>query len=554
MIDSGGNSIGNKWNVAGATGKTENARKPEVKKSIWDTGVKDDSVSLGSFVPGKDTAIGKKVSQYLKIVSTNDIHGHMDPFLDKVTNKEVGGIANLGAAIKREKAEDPEHTILLDAGDVADGGAVSDYFSGLPLVEAMNQIGYDAMTAGNHDVNQGVDGFRNIVQTADFPVLSANLLEKAGEGEKIPIKPYVILEPKGVDVKVGVLGLTTPDTESMLSAENRDRISFLEPAQVARENIAKMKKEGAGLIVLLSHLGLEGDKDLAGKVDGIDVIVGGHSHTELKEPVEVNGTLITQTGSFGQNYGKIEVSFDRSGDGVKIKNVKSTLHRVEPGNVGVDKKIYKVVDKYKRMLKPILNREIGEAPEDLNVRDYHVYKEESALNNYISDALRRKTGSDIFIHSTSALRTSMPKGKVTVGTVHQILPWKNDITIVKMKGKDIKQVLEAQLSGPLHCSAQSGLKMTIDTNAPKWSRLKEVKMEDGKPLEDNKVYTVATEDLFADGSFEMHGFKNAISRKSTGIDIRDMLIEAIEEDGKITSEVDGRMVNMSQMPNEDQPY
>ncbi len=501
-----------------------------------------DSVSIGK--QNKHTNQGEKL-QYLKIISTNDIHGHLDPVMDNKSNSEVGGMASLGAAIKKEEADAPHNTILLDAGDITDGGAVSDYFDGLPMVKAMNEIGYDVMTAGNHDVKQGIEGLRNIIQTANFPVLSANLVDSHGEDEHVGTKPYVILEPEGVDIKVGVLGLTTPDTASMLDRESRERFSFLDPQQTARENIARMKKEGAGLIILLSHLGIESDREMARNVDGIDIIVGGHSHTELETPEKINDTLITQTGKFGKNYGKIEVSFVKSEDGAKIRSVTSTLHKIEPHRVRSDRNIYKIADKYNRQLKPIMKRRIGTAPADLMVRDYQVYKEESALNNFICDSLRKKTGADIFIHATSALRSSLSEGDVTVEDIFKILPWKNEVSIVQLKGKHIKQILEEQLSGPAHCSAQSGLKMVINTDAPRGSRLVDVKMQDGSPLEDDRVYTVATEDKFADGSIGMYGFRKALSRKDTGVDIREMLIEAIEEKGKVTSGIDGRMINLA---------
>lgn len=135
-----------------------------------------------------------------------------------------------------------------------------------------------------------------------------------------------------------------------------------------------------------------------------------------------------------------------------------------------------------------------------------------------------------------------------MGTVHQMLPWKNKLCRLEMKGKDIKQVLEAQVSGPLHCCAQSGLKIQIDTSKQKGRRLLSVKMADGKEFKDDQVYTVATEDLFAEGSFGMTGFKNALSKKTTEKDVREILVEAIEENPVVDAKVDGRMINHATQP------
>lgn len=485
-----------------------------------------------------------KKTTRLTILHTNDIHGHLEPFVDKnhPEEKEAGGISFLSSALRRERSKDPERTLLLDAGDVADGGPVSDHFNGIPIIDAMSHIGYDAMTAGNHDVAQGHEDFNNLVNRASFPILSANLVQKGPE-DGVKVKPYVIKESGGI--KVGVLGLTSTDTEKMMRSEDRSRMSFLSPEQVARDNIPKMKKEGAQLIVLLSHLGLEEDRKIAQNVEGVDLIVGGHSHTRMEQPENVNGVYIAQTGSFGANYGRIDLKIGKKGDRAEVLGMHSKLIPVSPENAMPDSKVWKIVDQYNRKLKPYLSRKIGEAPKDMVVRDYHVFKEESALGNFVCDTMRKKLGADVFISATSAFRSNIEQGDVTVGSIYSIFPWKNKATVLDMKGKDLKKVLEEQVSGPMHCGAYSGIKVIIDSDRPKGQQLVNATLADGKPIEDNKIYSVGTENIFADGNFEMKSFKNAVSRKDYDTDVRDMLIEAIEENPVIQGRTDGRLINLA---------
>lgn len=517
-------------NPAGSIKKGESAKKRNDKPPV-----PSDSVSIG--------ANDKDVTK-ITILSTNDIHGRIDPGLDNSQPEtgEMGGIFNLGAAIDREKAKDPDNTIILDAGDITDGGAVSDYFHGKPVIDSMEKIGYDAMTLGNHEMCKRHNILKGIIQEADFPILGANVVQKDEEAN-LDIKPYII--KKAGNINVGVLGLVTLESESMMRAEDKEKIGFLTPQQSANEMIPKMKKDGADVIVVLSHLGIDEDVELAAKVKGIDVIVGGHSHTLMKKPVKVDNTLITQAGSFGRNFGKMQLEVEKDGSEAKIISARSELVPVRDSDRKPDEKILGIIGKYKKQLEPILSRVIGSAPESLDRRDYHYYKEENPLNNFVSDALKEKAGTDIFIHVVPAVRDTINSGDVNVGKVYKMLPWEHYITKMKMKGKDVKQVLEAQVSGPAHCGSVSGLKVVIDSNKPKGRRLVSVTTAEGKPLEDEKVYDVGSEDYFADGALGMTGFKNALSREDTDLDVRDALISHIEGDPLITGKMDGRFVNLA---------
>jgi len=477
----------------------------------------------------------------LTILHTNDMHGHAEAFVDSnVSDDEIGGLSHLGAAVKKERQEDPDNTLLLDAGDISSGGPVSDYYEAIPMVDAMNKIGYDAMTVGNHDLDLGRVALGNIVDRAGFPVLSANLIDMT-PGELKDVKPYIFKQVG--DLKVGILGLTTPDTGTMLLKEDRDKIAFTSAETTAGKLIPEMRKQGADLVVVLSHLGIEKDRELAGKVDDIDVIVGGHSHTEMKEPEEVNGTVITQAGGFSMNLGKLDLDVMKTDGKAKVVGVKSKLIPINK-DIKPDRAVEKIIKSYADELAPLMERVIGRAETPLVQRDYHVYKEESVLSDFATDAIRRKSGADFCILSPSSFRSNINKGEVRVEDVYKVFPWKGKVSVLEMKGKDIKTLMEEMLSGPANGLAISGLKVEQDVSRPVGEQIVSVYTLTGESLDPEKTYTVATRDWYADGNLALHSFQKAKNRREVGV-LRDILVNEFEERGVVKANKDGRIINLT---------
>ncbi|MCD4786421.1 MAG: bifunctional metallophosphatase/5'-nucleotidase [Candidatus Eremiobacteraeota bacterium] len=477
----------------------------------------------------------------LTILHTNDMHGHAEAFINKeVSDDEIGGLSHLGSAIEKERGKDPENTLLLDAGDISSGGPVSDFYEAIPMVDAMNQIGYDAMTVGNHDLDLGRLALENIAERARFPILSANLIDKT-PGDLKKVKPYMFKQVG--DLKVGILGLTTPDTATMLVKEDRDKIAFASVEATAKKHIPEMRDDGADLIVVLSHLGIEKDRELAGKVDGIDVIVGGHSHTEMKKFEEVNGTVITQAGGFSMNLGKLDLDVEKTDGKARVVGVKSKLIPINK-DIKPDREVEKIIKAYADKLAPIMERVVGRTETSLTQRDYHIYKEESVLANFATDAIRKKTGADFCILSPSCLRCNINEGEIKVEDIHKVFPWKNKISIVEMKGKDIKNLMEEMLSGPANGLAISGMKLEQDLSKSQGEQIVRAKTLDGESLDPEKTYTVATRDWFADGNVALRSFEKAISRRETEA-LRDILINEIEEQEVLNVQKDGRIINLT---------
>lgn len=487
-----------------------------------------------------DVMVKSEKEETITILHTNDIHGQTDPHTDKKSNEEKGGLDYLGSVIRAEKAKDPDGTLLLDAGDISTGGAVSDYFKALPIVDAMNELGYDAMTVGNHEFDSGRKALVEIANRAKFPILSANLVDN-GQGEKINAKPYVMKYVEGI--KVGILGLTTSESFSMLTKEDAEEIRFLSVADTAKKEISKMKGEGADLIVVLSHLGIEDDKKLANSFKGIDVIVGGHSHTETAKPVKIGDTIIVQAGTQGDNLGKIDLHIAHDKNGAKILGADYKLIPINSGSIKPDRGVTDIVKKYTDRLAPVMNREIGEAKVPLTRRDYHIYMEESNLGNLVTDIVRKKARADVGILAPSALRSTIPKGSIKMEQVFELFPWKNKIVTLQMQGKDIKKVLGEFLSGPALGFTVSGIRVKFDKSKPEGEQITSITMPDGKEMDPEKTYKVATRDFYADGKLDLVSFKKGQNRQIIA-DIQDTLAESFESMGEVAANLDGRIKNM----------
>ena len=243
--------------------------------------------------------------QPLVIMHTNDTHSQIDPYSYK-KDVNVGGFLRREAAIREIRAENP-NTLLLDAGDFSQGTPYFNFFKGYVEVRLMNAMGYDAATLGNHEFDNGSAALAARLKTADFPVVCANYQFSNKKLAKV-IKPYVIIERVGM--RIGIFGLGV-DLNGYTAPQIAREVTYLSPFICARNMVEELQKQRCDFIVCLSHLGVDTNKvdndfELARQVPGIDVIVGGHSHEELKDTM-VAGTQICQMKDRGKCFGILTV-------------------------------------------------------------------------------------------------------------------------------------------------------------------------------------------------------------------------------------------------------
>ncbi len=238
----------------------------------------------------------------LTIVHTNDVHSRVTG-----NDNDLIGYARLATLVK--ELREAGNLILLDAGDTTHGLPIATVSNGESIIRLMNQIGYDAMVPGNHDFNYGYERLVELNEMADFPILAANVVK---EDETRDLQEYTIIEIDGL--KVGIFGLTTQETTYKSNPKNTEGLEFRDPVAVAEEMVVKLEEEGVDLIIALAHIGVDEEShpkatDVAERVEGIDIIVDGHSHTKLDEGKLVGDTLIVQAGEHLKNIGLVDIEF-----------------------------------------------------------------------------------------------------------------------------------------------------------------------------------------------------------------------------------------------------
>lgn len=244
----------------------------------------------------------------LVILHTNDTHSQIEPYTSK-TDTNVGGFLRREALI-REVRSHHDNVLLFDAGDFSQGTPYFNFFQGYVEVKLMNAMHYDAATLGNHEFDNGLVALAKRLKKADFQVVCANY-QFANKSLSKQIKPYTIIEKNGL--KIGVFGLTV-DVCALVAPSTATCLKYLDPIQTAHKCVEILKNQGCDLIVCLSHLGVEeedtvNDYLLANAVPDIDIIIGGHSHKELKEPVLVGNTRIYQMAKSGKCVGQITLNY-----------------------------------------------------------------------------------------------------------------------------------------------------------------------------------------------------------------------------------------------------
>ncbi|WMJ77363.1 metallophosphoesterase [Sedimentibacter sp. MB35-C1] len=271
----------------------------------------------------------------ITIIHTNDIHGRIEE--DSYNN--VMGLAKIAALIKEAKEANP-NTLVLDAGDVLHGMPIVNISKGENALNVLEAAGYDYMTIGNHDFNYGKERLFELRDMSGIGMLCANVLDEEG---KPVFTPYTIEEMDGV--KIGIFGLATPETMYKTSPLNVEGLTFADPVEISKEMVEELKDQ-TDVIIALAHIGLDESsvitsKAIAQEVDGIDVIIDGHSHTLLEEGMIVNNTLIAQSGNYDKNLGYVDISVQ---DGEVIEKTARLVSAEAAANTEADPELAAIIE------------------------------------------------------------------------------------------------------------------------------------------------------------------------------------------------------------------
>lgn len=483
------------------------------------------------------TAISKDTVE-ITILHTNDVHSRVS-----FSANDGMGYEKLSTIVKEMRAKNP-NTLVMDAGDAFHGQTISTLNKGESIVQIMNTVGYDLMTVGNHDFNYGQDRLLELAKMADFDIISSNIF-KANYSTFLP--SYVIKEFDGV--KVGIFGLATPDTTFTTHPNNVIGLNFFDPVIVARLMVATLKDK-TDIIVCLAHLGLDSSGDYSSEkvamyVNGIDVIVDGHSHTSLPEGRLVNNTLIVQAGDYIKNVGVVELKLT---NGVLTKTAKH-ITKAEAEAMESDQVIVDLVAKVKADNMVITSEVIGTTTVRLDGDRGLVRTGETNLGNLITDAMLYETGAQIAFTNGGGIRASIEVGEITVGDVITVLPFGNYVVTKELTGAQIWAALElgmdtypAEKGSFPHIA---GMKVVFDPAKAAGERVVSVTVG-GESIVLDKLYTVATNDFIAAGGDGYTMFKAAtLIGEYLGLD--EVLIDYIHVFGAEDSVVEGRIMKVNEV-------
>ncbi len=472
----------------------------------------------------------------IRVYHTNDVHGWIMSRPDKFqTNRPIGGAAAFAALVGKETGP----KLVLDAGDWWQGTPEGSLTKGEAVADVFNAIGYDAIAIGNHEYDAGAERLRALIGQMKMPVLSANTF--GDDGQLVPwVRPWIIKEVAGV--KLGVFGLTTSHMRALAFKKNIAGLDFRREVDAARGAVRALKKAGATVIIALTHMGLEGEKQafegdqtLAREVPGIDLIVGGHSHTFLNRPIRgENGTLIVQAGSYLVKAGRATLEIDPK---TKTATASSAeLIELWPDRVGEDPEVKAIVARHMEAVGKVFETVIATAPALMGREG----DRENALGDWMADCYRESLGVDAALQNGGGIRAEIPAGPVTLRSIFNVMPFDNALVKLSMKGVDLRAVFDHGL-GLERIAQVSGANIEYDPAKPAGERIAAVAVG-GAPFDDARVYSIATLDFLTNGGGDGYSvFDRFVSSEATGALARDLLNECARKQGVVLAPAIGRL-------------
>jgi 5'-nucleotidase len=508
----------------------------------------------------------------LNILHINDLHSRIEAInkfdstcseSEAAKNECFGGIARVKSAIDARRGElGNANTLVLDAGDQFQGSLFYTQYKSGPVAEFMNGIGFDAMAIGNHEFDDGPEELLKFIDALKFPIISGNTMAGDSSILKDKFKGYVIKEMGGE--KVAVVSVLATDTDETSSPG--DKILFADEISYLKGAVKEIQDQGVNKIVLLSHVGYVKDQEIAKEVDGIDVIVGGHSHTLLsstddkaagpyptlvKNPSGVEVPIVTAY-AYSKYLGDLKVTFDDNG---VVKSWEGAPKLLD-ASVTPDAGYVTRVSELAQPLEELKKKEIGSTTESIDGSREVCRAKECTMGNLVSDALLDRVkdqGISIAIQNGGGLRASIDSGTITMGEVLTVLPFQNSVATFQLKGSDIKEALEngaGQIEEGAGRFAQvAGLKYSFDRSKAPGGRVVSIEVKEGDafvPLDNDKVYGVVSNNYMRSGGDGYKVFASkAINPYDFGPSLEDSVAAYLTANNPYKPATDGRITDVT---------
>lgn len=499
----------------------------------------------------------------LTLVHTNDTHARIEPVNVTLSGKAVpmGGVARRIALFDKLRATE-RNVLFLDAGDVFQGTLFFNQYRGLVDRYFMHRAGVRVMGVGNHEFDLGPEAFSAFMAEARFPIVSANI-DISREPKLARLRPYTVAQVG--NQAIGVVGLTTPDTSVI--ANPGPTVGFTDPVKAAQDSINALLARGINKIIILSHLGYDQDIELAKKVVGAHVIVGGHSHTLLgqfphkelapagtyptlvKNP-EGREVLVVQAWEWGKVVGVLRLEFDDKG---LITRYQGQPILVTP-EITEDRFAAEAIKVYAQPIAALNLQVVAQTRVELVGERNVVRKRESNLSNLVADGMKWKAanaGAQLVLQNGGGVRVTLPTGPITVAKVYEVLPFGNTLVVMDLKGSEVVAALENGASqweagAGRFLSGVSGLRYTIDLAQKVGSRVTRVEIlaKDGSysPIDPNATYRTVVNNFIAAGGDGFTSLQNAKGvRYDTGFSDAEAFMDYLRFLGNVDIRNEGRV-------------
>ena len=484
------------------------------------------------------------VNRYKKLVllHSNDMHG--DFLAEEMDEKLVGGVSMLSGYINKVREEEP-NTLYCIAGDMFRGSVIDSDFKGISTIEIMNILAPDVVTLGNHETDYGISHLLFIEKCASFPIINANMHIKINNARLF--SPYKIIELDGMKILfIGIL------TEEVLAQTKGDGLvgTFVDVEEAAREVGRICNAHNAidiDFTVLLTHIGFEEDKKLAAMLDpafGVDVIIGGHSHTLLKEPAKVNDILIVQAGTGTDQIGRFDITVDTLHN--CVSDFRWRTVPIDSEHCPRDEVLERILTKYKTTTDKKYSRVVTRFARKLT---HPCRTQETELGDLFAEIMRESLHLDIMLLGSGSIRNTELGPIVLLSDLVECFPYDDAIHMVKLSGAQLKRMIAYMLRDEVwegaHCEFyqfSKGLRVTYDRKTHEFLAFS----LNGEPVGEETLYNVGVQHFtFNNLEIAFNITQEEIGRNGdvriVATSCRDVLDEYLSEHQHLNLELDGRL-------------
>lgn len=466
-----------------------------------------------------NTGVTEVKTNIVEVLSFNDLHGNVIE-----SGKNIGA-AKLAGVIKEYQAKESSDygVIPVAAGDLFQGTAISNLTKGAPVIEMMKSIGIKVSAVGNHEFDWQRTDFNDWQQAGNFNFLAANIIYKDTKNVVDFVKPYEIIEKNGI--KIGFIGLTTTDTVTSTKAENISDLEFLDPVETLDKWSEVVRKEGADVIIALTHSPATKDKDgtitgeaadIAKEAKDVDAVIAAHNHAFVDG--YVGDVAVVQAGYNGRGLSSLRFIFDENDELVDVESTTKKFEGLEE-TLPVDTGVQTAVDKFNNDLTPIFAKVITPLENKL---DNDKNNGLTPLGVHVSEAMRNIVDAQIGLNNGGGIRRALEAGNITVGDMYEILPFDNTIVRLEVLGSDLVKLIEHGINPDGFGWGQfAGIKVWYDEVSEK---VTSIRLLDGTKVEMDKYYSVATNDFMLTGG-DSYDFTNARNVENTQIVMRESIQE-----------------------------